>query len=219
MAGRLAMNRTMIVGSPRADGRSAHLAQQIFEAYIEDCPEDGVSMISLAGVDIAPCMGCDACKAVRFVEADSTEDGQDAGETSTEAVRVAAESDASRHVCVLDDEMAEVRKLLDAADELIVIAPLYFAGAPAQMKALMDRLQPYFWSDIRRSDVRRPMELHIVGEGGNPYGYDALVTTVRSAFGAVGFRLVRLLDWVGKIGDDGDILSEAEETLFQDALK
>lgn len=214
------MNRTIIVGSPRADGRSAHLAQQIFEAYIEDRPEDGVSMISLAGVDIAPCMGCDACKSVSADASEpSGEDEQEANGALLEAIRVAATSDAHRHLCVLDDGMTEVRKLLDASDELIVVSPLYFAGAPAQMKALMDRLQPYYWSDIRTSDIRRPMELHIVGEGGNPYGYDALTTTVRSAFGAVGFRLVRLLDWVGKIGDDGEILSEADETLFEDPLK
>lgn len=206
----------ILVGSPRAQGRSAYLAQQIFDTYIDECPEDGVSLVSLAGIEVAPCLGCDACKRTAAATPENT-GGPDENEL-LELVDVVAASDARRHVCVIEDEMTEVRNLIDAADELIVIAPLYFAGPPAQMKALMDRLQPYFWSDIREGAVRRPMELHVIGEGGNPYGYDALVTTVRSAFGAVGFRLVRLLDWVGRIDAAGTITEDAEETLFKDAL-
>lgn len=34
------MNRLIIVGSPRVDGRSAHLADILFETCIEECPED-----------------------------------------------------------------------------------------------------------------------------------------------------------------------------------
>ena len=38
------MNRMIIAGSPRLYGRTSALAQQLFDACIEDCPEDGVSL-------------------------------------------------------------------------------------------------------------------------------------------------------------------------------
>ena len=106
--------------------------------------------------------------------------------------------------------MAEVRKHLDAADELIVVSPVYFASVPAQFKCLLDRLQPYFRSDVR-TRVKRPLILHVVGEGGDPHGYDPLVGTVMSAFSVAGFQLESIFDWVGKISAEGEILGDPEE--------
>ena len=126
-----------------------------------------------------------------------------------------AESNASQYRCVIDDDMAEVRKHLDAADELIVVSPVYFAGPPAQFKALLDRLQPYWRSDVRTRG-KRPMILHVVGEGGDPHGYDPLVGSVRSAFSVAGFELVSIFDWVGKISEGGDFLGEPQEYALMD---
>lgn len=194
------------------------LAEQIFDAYIEDCPQDSISILSLAGLDVNPCIGCDACKSTTTDFGPQDPQNQEDPQDPLTPAQAAAISNANQHLCVIKDEFQEIRKHIDAADEMIIISPLYFAGAPAQLKALMDRLQPYFWSDIRVSTLRRPMELHVLGEGGNPYGYDALVTTIRSAFGVAGFRLTRLLDWVGKIDPDGNITEDATETTFEDAL-
>ena len=47
------MNRLIIVGSPRVDGRSAALAEQLFEACVEDCPEDEVALAPVATLDDA----------------------------------------------------------------------------------------------------------------------------------------------------------------------
>lgn len=49
------MNRLIIVGSPRVDGRSAALAEQLFEACVEDCPEDEVALVPVATLDIGGC--------------------------------------------------------------------------------------------------------------------------------------------------------------------
>ena len=51
----------------------------------------------------------------------------------------------------------------------------------------------------------------MVGEGGDPHGFDPLVGTVRSAAAVAGFRLERVLDWVGKIDESGEIVAEADE--------
>ena len=39
--------------------------------------------------------------------------------------------------------MLRVREMLNACDQLTVVSPVYFAGAPSQLKAFLDRLQPY----------------------------------------------------------------------------
>ena len=177
------MKRLIIVGSPRSNGRSAHLAEMLFEACIDECPDDEVSLAPVSELEIACCDGCDGCR------------GDD-------------------HVCVIDDDMTEIRDIMDGADELIVVAPVYFSGAAAPFKALLDRCQPYFWT-WERGGARRPMTLHVVGEGGNPNGHDALVDEVRSAFAVAGFSLERIVDWTGKIDEDGEITAEGEEYVPQ----
>lgn len=202
------MHRTIIIGSPRPDGRSATLADEIFESCIEECPEDGVSVVAVSSLDVAPCTGCDACE--RVIE--KTDEGYPAIPEKGDPLMqnsLVFKSDANSHQCIIHDEMAEVRKHLDAADEVIVVSPVYFSGAPAQFKALFDRLQPYYFSDIRsRTKSRRPMTLHVVREGGNPYGYDALENVVKSALGVAGFKLERVLDWAGCFDEDNQISSE-----------
>lgn len=189
------MNRLIVVGSPRANGRAAALADQIFEACIEDCPNDEVALVPVATLDIGGCTGCDVCKE------NLADLGGPAGET-------AGGEDGSFR-CVIRDDMDDVYPLLDAADELVVVSPVYFAGTPSQMKALLDRFQPYFWIDARKQP-KRPAVLHVVGEGGDPHGFEPLVGTVRSALAVAGFRLEAVYDWVGKISGDGEIEAEAD---------
>ena len=198
------MHRVIVVGSPRPEGRSAALADELFCACIDECPDDGVSIVSVASVEVAPCLGCDACR-----QATEPPEPLEAGDPLAPCAAVAA-SDAPCHRCVIDDEMEEVRKHLDAADELVVVCPVYFAGAPSQMKALLDRLQPYYFSDARRQP-KRPCVLHVVGEGGDPHGFEPLIGEVRSALGVAGFSLELVLDWVGKIDPSGEITAEADE--------
>ncbi len=206
------MHRTILVGSPRPDGRSAHLADELFDACIEECPDDGVSIITISSTDIAPCIGCNRCeKATPEAELPERPEKGD----PLHQHPLVFKSDAFAHRCFLRDDMDEVRKHMDAADELIVVCPLYFASTPSQFKALLDRLQPYYFSDLReRTNVRRSLTIHVIGEEGNPYGIDACVDTIRSACGCAGFKLDRILDWTGKITEDGTIVADAEETAF-----
>ena len=205
------MHRTIIVGSPRADGRSATLANEIFEACIDECPEDGVSVVAVSSVDVNPCIGCDACKRAISKDDEAYPQIPEKGDPLAQC-NLVFRSDASAHQCIIDDEMGEVRKHIDAADELIVVSPVYFAGPPAQLKALLDRMQPYYWSNLReRSKGRRPMTLHVVREGGDPHGFEPLVGTLKSSLGVAGFKLERVLDWMGCFGEDGSIVADGVE--------
>ena len=112
------MNRMIVVGSPRMFGRSATLAQQLFDACIEDCPDDGVTLASVASLDIEPCMGCGVCGRQRNDAVPGTDE----------------DPDGLRRIdysCPKEDDMADVAEALDAADELLVVCPLYFAGPPS----------------------------------------------------------------------------------------
>ena len=171
-----AYNRLIIVGSSRVNGRSAALAQQLFDTCLEEYPEDAVTIASVASLSIKPCIACNACR---------------------------------KGDCVLDDDMAQVLELVAAADEIIVVAPVYFAGPSAQFKALLDRLQPFFWTNARHEETR-PLTLHVIGEGHDPFGYDPLVTCVSSAFYCAGFELDQILDWVEKIDANGEIIADPD---------
>lgn len=201
-----AVNRLIVVGSPREYGRSMRLADLLFEACIEDCPDDEVALAPVATLSVAPCTGCDACAAVDGGHAWAADDGDDASEGTC----------ALAAPCAIDDDMVQVRDLIDAADELVVVSPVYFAGPPAQFKALLDRLQPYYWASRAAREEgldlpeKRPMALHVVGEGGDPHGFAPLVGIVRSAFASAGFALTVVYDWVGKIDQDGEITADAD---------
>ena len=199
------MHRVILHGSCRADGRSAALADELFNACIEECPDDGVSIVSVSSTVVGPCIGCDECRALSEEPIHVFQEGDPLLPQET-----VVESEALFHHCVIDDDMDEVRKHLDAADELIVVCPVYFAGAPAQMKALLDRLQPYYFTDLR-TRPKRPAVLHVVGAGGDPHGFEPLIGSLRSALSVTGFTLELVLDWVGKIRADGEITAEAEE--------
>ena len=192
------MKRVIIVGSPRANGRSAHLAEMLFEANIDERPEDELYLVPISEIDVDPCIGCNACRKKTEVTF-----RDDEGNEVTEL----------RHRCIFDDDMQTLYDLLDEADVLTVVCPVYFSGTPGPMKCALDRLQPYFWDYCENGPrlPKRPLELHVIGEGGDPHGYAPLISEVKSPTLLAGFALERIFDWVGKISPEGEILEEAEE--------
>lgn len=190
------MKRVIIVGSPRSNGRSAHLAEMLFEANIDERPQDELFLVPVSEIEVGFCIGCNACRQKTEVIY-KDDDGNEVSDL--------------RHRCVFDDDMQTVYDLLDEADALTVVSPVYFSGLPAPMKCIVDRLQPYFW-EYRENGPRlpkRPFDLHVIGEGGDPHGYDALISEVKGPFALPGFGLERIYDWVGKISPEGEITEEA----------
>ena len=194
------MRRLIIVGSPRVNGRSAHLAEMLFETNIAEHPEDELFLVPVSEVEIGPCIACDGCREMSNVIM-KDENG--------------AEVTVQRHRCVFDDDMQALYDIMDDVDEVTVVSPVFFSGAPAPMKCVLDRLQPYYWANARAAE-KRPATLHVIGEGSDPHGYSALVSEMKSALAVAGFRLERVLDWVGKIDAEGEITAEAEERLLGD---
>ncbi len=123
-------------------------------------------------------------------------------------------------VCVIDDGMQAVYPKLTTAEKIVVAAPIYFYGLPAQFKALIDRCQA-LWA--RKHLLGRP-PVHPSGEafalllgatGGKELFRGSLLTlkyfleplNIRQT-GSLLFR---------KISRTGDILRHP--TAFSDALQ
>jgi multimeric flavodoxin WrbA len=132
---------------------------------------------SLAHKRIAPCTGCGSC--------------------NTTGSCVLANKTSHNH---LIDDYLELHALIERADALVVVAPLYFAGPPAQLKALYDRLQPYWAKRYVLQETprpKRPAQLFIVGSGGDAHGHAPLVGITKSALAVAGFNLEKIHSFVG----------------------
>ena len=90
--------------------------------------------------------------------------------------------------CIYEDDQHFIERALDEADAALVISPIYFAGAPSQFKAVLDRFQPCFWKrkqlleHVDAIPPKKPLYIVLVGEGGDPYGADHALAQIASPF-------------------------------------
>ena len=79
-----------------------------------------VTRFSVAGQYFAPCTGCNVC-------------------LKTGACAISSER----------DQMPQLYAALDRCDALLWVTPVYFAGLPAQLKALIDRFQLFYGRRVK----------------------------------------------------------------------
>ncbi len=114
--------------------------------------------------------------------------------------------------CFMEDDMAGMLDTLAGTDALYVVSPVYFAGPPANYKAFLDRLQPHFYLQTRKAP-KSDAHLVVVGDGGDPNGYDPLVVCTRSALAVGGFKLQSVHPFIG--ADSSDIVSRLSDDLVE----
>jgi multimeric flavodoxin WrbA len=145
-----------IAGSPRRHGNS----ERLLDACLAGVADAGGQADKLVVVDYAvqPCNGCNACSGT--------------GE------------------CVIVDRMREIYPRLEGADAIVVASPVFFATVPAVLKALYDRCQPYWARRWVLGEAapshKRPGALLLARSGGDPFGFQAAVTTTKSVFAVLG---------------------------------
>jgi multimeric flavodoxin WrbA len=126
---------------------------------------------------INPCIGCGGCnESGNCAFASKTQDGHFA------------------------DDYLELKAVIERVDAIAIVAPLYFAGPPAQLKALYDRMQPYWVQRYllgREAPEKRPAQLFVVGGGGDAHGYAPLVGSTKSAMAVAGFNLEKVNNFIG----------------------
>lgn len=131
----------------------------------------------LAKKHINPCLGCGACsKTGNCIQAVKTENSHFA------------------------DDYLELKATIERVDALAVVAPLYFAGPPAQLKALYDRMQPYWAQRMYLgfpAKEKRLAQLFVVGGGGDPHGYLPLSVITKSSLAVAGFNLEKVNNFIG----------------------
>lgn len=62
-------------------------------------------------------------------------------------------------ICVIDDDLAEIRDLFQKCDAVILSAPTYFANVPAIVKNMFDRLMAAVYND-NESIIPKPKLSH-----------------------------------------------------------
>ena len=91
--------------------------------------------------------------------------------------------------CVIEDDAPDILEYVKMSDELVIVTPVYMAGVPSQLKALLDRFQPMFWEGARHSEKLKPAKVHLFGEGNDPYGTQGAISTLKSALHVAGFEV------------------------------
>ena len=178
-----------ISGSPRS-----HTSEALVALIEKGARKAGArsQFFFLSKKRIAPCLGCGSCS--------KTGDCVQASRTA-------------RHK-LLDDYL-EFHALLERADALVIVAPIYFAGPSSQLKALFDRLQPYWAKRYVLGETprpKRPAQLFVVGESGEAHGHAPLVGIARSALAVAGFNLEKVHSYVGfKAKEEIPILPPEDE--------
>jgi NAD(P)H-dependent FMN reductase len=118
---------------------------------------------------------------------------------------------------------------IDAADAIIVASPVYFASVPGVLKALIDRMQPY-WARTyvlkRERPARRPGGILLARGGGDPYGFEHAEATIRSVLAVLDVDVLDVLhvadvDSAGELEQRPDLTARARvlgATVTQEAL-
>jgi len=94
----------------------------------------------------------------------------------------------SKGVCVLEDDLTPLYPKLRDADHIILASPVFFLGLPAQLKALVDRCQP-FWvikdelgrSPARPGPPRRGLFLAVCSQN-RIWEFQAAIASVKAMF-------------------------------------
>ncbi len=106
--------------------------------------------------------------------------------------------------CVVADAWHVLSRHMDACDAFVLVAPVYFAGPPAHLKAALDRCQTYWTRRYRLHaplPAARPARLVVLGEGGDPFGTDPLEAVCTSALNCANLRIDGRVDrFVGRDG-------------------
>lgn len=71
--------------------------------------------------------------------------------------------------CSIKDDMQEIYKKIDEADNIVMASPMYFHTVTGPMKVMIDRMQIYWASHVRKDKPEQPIKKGgIIMVGGAP---------------------------------------------------
>ena len=184
-----------IACSPRSGGNSDRAAALFADAY---AAAGGVSPLRLLLRDqpVLPCTACDACKsAIRNSRAVPAGDSASA-QSGLHALYGVPENTLLTFGCpqARRDCSASLLNRLAFAGSMCLVSPIYFYHLPAQLKALLDRTQP-FWhlNNMRFAGVRaRERRCHVILLAAREKGerlFEGSLLSIKYALAGAGIRL------------------------------
>ena len=140
-----------VSGSPRKGGNTDQCLEEALRACSRRCKTE---LISLAGLEIAECDGCDRCK----------------------------EEGTRELPCpVHDDDMTPLYGKLASADGFVFASPVYFGSVSGIMKTFMDRFIPFYNDSGSMSELKAALRFKPAGAiavgGGRNDGIEAVLYT------------------------------------------
>ncbi|MEM1484646.1 flavodoxin family protein [Oscillospiraceae bacterium PP1C4] len=79
--------------------------------------------------------------------------------------------------CVQNDEMVKLFPLLEAADMIVLVTPLYYFGFPSQIKAVIDRFYPYSKDQKLRGIDGKECAMIVCGGSDDENSFEAVMET------------------------------------------
>ena len=164
--------------SPRSGGNSDTAARLFAQGYAAIAGREP-QPVMLREYTVLPCSGCDACR---------------------RAICAPSESDLPWFGCPLaaKDHSAPLLSFLTEAPSLCLVSPIYFYHLPAQLKALLDRSQPFWHLADMGIDYFRAGErtCHIILIGARPKGkhlFEGSLLTLKYALATLRIKLAKPL--------------------------
>jgi len=134
--------------------------------------------------------------------------------------------------CIQTDDLQYIQDRLIAADRIIISAPIFFMGINAQMKAIIDRMQPYwalkyvFKEQVIKDPNRMPRRGLFLSTAGTrfPDVFDCAERSVKNLFHVLdiqyfGSCLYRGIDKAGEIEDHPTAFQEVHDKVLEFALR
>lgn len=121
--------------------------------------------------------------------------------------------------CVIDDEMQEVYKYLEEADNVVLASPLYFSELTGQLLSFASRLQLFFAARFIRKDttfkLKKKKGVLIISAGGSTKNYEHCFNTANIIFKEMNAELIGTVSTVHtdriQANEDIEALNKAKE--------
>ncbi|MCP4752483.1 MAG: flavodoxin family protein [Proteobacteria bacterium] len=161
-----------IVGTPIKKGNCQYLLEETLKE-VEAGGHATTEFLHLQNYDIKYCIGCDKC--LRKIHKIQQEAGFDVASVLQK-----------EYNCSVKDDMRIVHEKMLEADGIILMAPVYIATIPGQVKTFIDRCRTFVHDFRLQEKVAAPMTVAFFRNAGEDTALDAM----RTSLSAMGLNVV-----------------------------
>lgn len=116
--------------------------------------------------------------------------------------------------CSKDDDMTQIYRLIEEADNIVIASPVYFCSVPAPLKALIDRFQIYWTSRMENKKIYlKPKKGLLMLAAGAPFSenqFTASILVLKSALKQINTQIIEIIKFsnsdIKDIDDDSELI-------------